>query len=214
MRDRDAILVQLFLKGYSVRPIEVRDALLQEFQWARSRLNTALRSTRFDDDRQIPPKHKESMRRSLGEADARFREADIVPPADTMIAAVRAARSPDPQSRMRRANFEQLDKLGEAVLVEILGGWLVNDAEFPSEVELLIERATDDKYLLARQSIGAISTFWHMISRAQPSSDWKLATQAFFESFRAREFASFHLVLALVFADKFKKALERGDKST
>jgi hypothetical protein len=207
-RDRDAILIQLFLKGYGVQPSEVRDALLREFRRARGRINAMIRSTRFDDDRQIPPNHKESMRRSLGEADARFRAVGMVPPPDTMIGAARAARSPDPQSRARSAKIKQLGNLDEAVLVEILGGWLVNDTELPNEVEVLIGRATDDQYSLARQFVGAVSSLWNLISRAQPSSDWKLATEALFESFHVREFASFHLALALVFADKFKKALE------
>jgi hypothetical protein len=213
-RDRDAILIQLFLKGYGVQPSEVRDALLREFRMARGRINAMVRSTRFDDDREIPPSHKKSMTRSLGEADARFRRVDLVPSPDTMIAAARAARSPDPQDHARRTNIKRRGNLDEAVLVEILGGWLVNDTEFPNEVEVLIGRATDDQYAFARQFIGAIRTFWRMISPAQSSSDWKLATEALFESFHVREFASFHLALALVFADKFKKALERGDKST
>ena len=101
IRSRDQILIMLFLNGHGVKPFEVREPIAREFGRARAKLNALMRSSRFDEEGQVPPKHKESLVRSLGPGDERFVKAGVILPADQMIAAVRAARSPDPESKLR-----------------------------------------------------------------------------------------------------------------
>jgi len=101
IKGRNEILIMLFLNGHGVKPFEVREPIAQEFAKARAKLNALMRSSRFDEEGQVPPKHKESLVRSLGPGDERFVKAGVILPPDQMIAAVRAARSPDPDSKLR-----------------------------------------------------------------------------------------------------------------
>ena len=111
IRSRDQILIMLFLNGHGVKPFEVREPIAREFGRARTKLIAVARSPRFEQDGVVPPKHKESLVRNLGNPDKRFVEAGVVLGPDQMIAAVRAARSPNPNSKLRTTTNPGSDNL-------------------------------------------------------------------------------------------------------
>ncbi len=92
-----------------------RPPIAREFGRARTKLVAMARSPRFDQDGVVPPKHKESLVRSLGNPDKRFVEAGVVLGPDDLIAAVRVARSPDLDSRARTNAKSGAEKLMLAI---------------------------------------------------------------------------------------------------
>jgi hypothetical protein len=147
IKDKNAVLVQLFLKGYGVRVFEVREPLRLELRRHRKRLNALVRSTRLDRSGDIPPKHMQSLVRSLGPADRRLADAEVVPAPTELVSLVRIARSPDPQTSSRAP------PVGNSILsavVPLLAGMLADDPEFPSPFEEIIMTASDEDYLEAR----------------------------------------------------------------
>jgi hypothetical protein len=143
IRSVDQILILLFVGGHSVKPYEVREPLIRELARVQAKLNAMARSHRFDKPGDIPPKHKESLARGLGEADKRFAEAGVAPNLEQMIAAIRAARSADPESGLRRrSNACESDPVVECLKVAI-GGFLATVPDVRGEVESTIMSATD-----------------------------------------------------------------------
>ncbi len=143
IRSRDQILIMLFLNGHGVKPFEVREPIAREFGRARTKLIGMMRSPRFDQDGAVPPKHKESLVRSIGRGDKRFVEAGVVLGPDQMIAAVRAARSPDPDSKLRTTANPGSENLMLEIFKFSFGGILSKDLEFPAEIDQIIANATD-----------------------------------------------------------------------
>jgi len=89
---RDALLLQLFLRGYGIKPFFVKDALRKEYRKACNRLNREARSGYLDNNRVLPPKHKESVLRSLGRPDGRLVDAALALQDDSLIHFVREAK--------------------------------------------------------------------------------------------------------------------------
>lgn len=58
---RDALLLQLFIRGYGVKPFLVRGVLRKEYRKACNQLNRQARSGYLDNNKPIPPKHKEKL---------------------------------------------------------------------------------------------------------------------------------------------------------
>jgi hypothetical protein len=169
IRSVDQILILLFVGGHGVKPYEVREPLIREFARTQAKLNAMARSPRFDQDGQIPPKHKQSLARNLGEPDKRFAEAGIAPNLDQMIAAIRAARSPDPESGLRRVtNTPSADPIVEALKMA-MGGFLAADPEFPGEVERTISGASDPDLLLVNDMIALARRFLVWLKGTNPS---------------------------------------------
>jgi hypothetical protein len=77
VRDRDAVLVQLFLSGYSVKPHEVREPLLTEFRKAREKINAPIRSIYIDRKGAIPPGRKRQLLEQFGPPDSRLLRAEV-----------------------------------------------------------------------------------------------------------------------------------------
>ena len=128
IRSCDQILIMLFLNGHGVKPFEVREPIAREFGRARAKLIAMARSPRFDQDGVVPPKHKESLVRSLGTGDERFVKAGVILPPDQMIAAVRAARSPDPESKLRTIMSSGAEDWRLQILKPAMGGILSKDS--------------------------------------------------------------------------------------
>jgi hypothetical protein len=149
IRSRDQILIMLFLNGHGVKPFEVREPIGREFGRARAKLNALTRSSRFDEEGQVPPKHKRTLVRSLGPGDERFVKAGVILPPDQMIAAVRAARSPDPDSKLRTIISPGAEDWRLQILKPALGGILSKDPEIPAEIDQIIANATDADLTLA-----------------------------------------------------------------
>lgn len=198
-KDRDAILVELFLKEHGVGAHEVREALVKEFLRAIGSLNGLLRSARVDEVGEVPPKHKESLIRSFGPADSRFVQAEIVPGSDDLITVVRAMRSSDPESAARKVcrGKSLISNLGALML----GGMLVQDPKYRNEFAKLIQQATDQELETAR---GIMATLRVLYSVLGPylSQNLQGAVEAFDVAFSQREFECFLLVLGLKFVAK------------
>jgi hypothetical protein len=143
IKSADQILIMLFLNGHGVKPFEVREPIAREYGRARTKLIAMARSPRFEQDGVVPPKHKESLVRNLGDPDKRFVEAGVVLGPDEMTAAVRVARSPDPDGRPRTNAKSGAEKLMLAIFKFALGGVLSRDPEFPAEIDQIIANATD-----------------------------------------------------------------------
>lgn len=89
---RDALLLQLFLRGYGIKPAHVRTALAREYRKAFNQLNRQARSGYLDNTKGVPPKHKQSLMASLGEIDPRLQAAGLAPKPDVMIDFLRSAK--------------------------------------------------------------------------------------------------------------------------
>jgi len=75
IRDSDALIVQLFLHGYSVDPHAVREPLIKEASKALAQLHATVRSTFVSRSGEIPVASKASIVRSLGKLDPVFASA-------------------------------------------------------------------------------------------------------------------------------------------
>lgn len=139
MKEADQILIMLFLNGRGVKPHEVREALARQFSRGRAKINAQARSTRFDEEGSIPPKHMESLVRSLGKADERLLAAKIVLPGAQMIEIMRAARNPDPESVRRNPKFAPAETLPVATLQSVLGGLMAVGDDDAGEAERLLK---------------------------------------------------------------------------
>jgi hypothetical protein len=197
IRSVDQILILLSVGGHGVKPYEVREPLIREFARAQAKLNAMARSPRFDQHGDIPPKHKESLARNLGEADKRFAEAGIAPNLDQMIAAIRAARSPDPESGLRRlSDARDSDPIVECLKMA-MGGFLATNPDFPGEVERTISSASDADLLLVNDMIALARGVLAWLARANPSPQVAGFIDAILISFTQPEFVASEFTILL-----------------
>ena len=197
IRSADQILILLFVGGHGVKPYEVREPLIREFARAQAKLNAMARSPRFDQDGDIPPKHKQSLARRLGEPDKPFAEAGIAPNLDQMIAAIRAARSPDPNSGLRRhSNAPYSDPIVECLKVA-MGGFLAADPDVRSEVESTIMSATDADLWLVNDMIALARRFLVWLKGTNPSPQIAGFIDAILISFTQPEFVATEFAILL-----------------
>jgi hypothetical protein len=85
MSGRDALRIQLFLRGYGVKPWDVREALRREYGKHLRTASAKIRSTYLDNNREIGERHKASLRKRMGELDNRLKDADLEMPTDFYI---------------------------------------------------------------------------------------------------------------------------------
>ncbi len=151
IKSADQIFIMLFLNGGGVRPFEVREPITREFARARAKVNAQARSVQFDQAGSIPPKHKDSLVRSLGQADERFLAAKIVLPGEQMIEIMRAARNPDPESARRK--IPSAETIPVAMLQSLVGGLLAVDGGAAGEAERLLLAASNSELETARSTL-------------------------------------------------------------
>jgi hypothetical protein len=95
MSRRDTLRIQLFLRGYGVKPWEIREAVRQEYARHLRSASSKVRSTYPDNTRDIGPRHKASLQKQMGALDNRLKDAGLEMPADFYIEMVRAGNAPD-----------------------------------------------------------------------------------------------------------------------
>jgi len=195
IRQTDEILIMLFINGYGVEPHEVREPLGREFVRVCAKINAQARSVRFDQEGAIPPKHKESLIRSLGQADERFLAASIVPPGAQMIEVMRAARHPDPESAQRKPKFASAETVPVALLQSLLGGLMAaEDDDDVGEAERLLRNTTNSELEAARSTLLSI----RQVFASGPIASNKIILgplrDAYLASFAQPEFVTVQLV--------------------
>jgi hypothetical protein len=99
IKGRDALRVQLFIRGYGVQAWDVRESLKKEFLRGLSELRPQLRSGYFLNSREPGPRHLASTDRQLGAIDPRFQSAGLKQTTEFYLDKVRlgfgaASRSP------------------------------------------------------------------------------------------------------------------------
>jgi hypothetical protein len=196
LKDRDVILVQLFIRGYSVAPHEVREALLKEYRKARNKLNAPLRSIYADRQGEIPPKRKKQLRGQLGPADSRLLKTGMVPADDLMIALVRGARSPDtdkeiPVAKLASQSFGLLQPL-----LNTLAGMLAHDDRYPTDVERTIRKTGARDYWRAICIFESTRKAFRVLSGSK-RIDLAAACDTIHSSLLSREISAFFLVMSL-----------------
>jgi hypothetical protein len=89
IKGRDALRVQLFVRGYGLEAWEVREALRKEFLRGLRELRPQLKSGYFSNSREPGPRHLASAERQLGIIDSRFESAELKQPTDFYLGKVR-----------------------------------------------------------------------------------------------------------------------------
>ena len=135
IKGRDALRVQLFVRGYGLEVWAVRESVRKEFLRGLRELRPQLRSGYFSNSREPGPRHLTSAERQLGVIDARFGSAWLKQPTDFYLDKVRlgfGAASHSPLSEM------------EGLLAADQGAHPVLDAAL---------KAKDEDYLSAREAV-------------------------------------------------------------
>lgn len=94
---RDALRIQLFVRGYSHPAWDVAHALAGEYVKFGKSITNQVRSGFADNQKSIGQKHKASFVQQLGTLDSRFDQAELRLPDDMYIAGLRTAKQ-DPIS--------------------------------------------------------------------------------------------------------------------
>ena len=89
IKSRDALRVQLFVRGYGLKVSEVRGSLRDEFLRGLSELRRVLRSQYFRNAREPGPGHLVAVERQLGSIDPRFELAGLQQPVQFYLQMVR-----------------------------------------------------------------------------------------------------------------------------
>jgi hypothetical protein len=203
LNSRDAILIALFLNGHGVKPFEVREPIAREFARARTKLNALMRSSRFDEEGPVPPKHKESLVRSLGPGDERFVKAGVILPPDQMVEAARAARSPDPESKLRTIMNSGAEDWRLQLLKPALGGILSEDPEIPAEIDQIIANATDADLTLSASILNLFRAVLSWLESKNRSPEIAGLLSGLLASFSQPEFIAAHFALQLTLLKRF-----------
>lgn len=164
---RDAIRLQLFLRGYSLSVDDVRNAVLNEYR--RAVKSFRLRSIYFENWKGIPNGRKESAVAELGVLDHRLDKAGLRLPNHIYIENMRAAKQkgledcPMPQPLFAVHGIEALPKQIEVAIQSVmkypsdlfsgLFNLADNDADSldPGCIEGTIQTADDTDYIQARE---------------------------------------------------------------
>jgi len=138
IKGRDALRVQLFVRGYGLKVSEVRGALRDEFLRGLSELRPSLRSQYFRSARGPGPGHLTAVERQLGSIDPRFESAGLKQPTQFILDKVRLGFGAASHSAL--AALEGL----------LLGG--LDDHPLPKLVDDALN-AGDDDYISARAAL-------------------------------------------------------------
>jgi hypothetical protein len=162
-----------------------------------------MRSSRFDEEGQVPPKHKKSLVRSLGPGDERFVKAGVILPPDQMIAAVRAARSPDPDSKLRTIMSPGAEDWRLQILKPALGGILSKDPEITAEIDQIIANATDADLTLGSSILNLFRAVLSWLESKNRSPEIAGLLDGLLASFSQPEFVAAHFALQLTLLKRF-----------
>jgi hypothetical protein len=136
---RDALRVQLFIRGYGLKVSEVRGSLRSEFLRGLSELRPSLRSKYFQDAQRDPgPRHLAAVERQLGTIDPRFEHAGLKQPTKFYLDKI-------------RVGFGAASRSG---LVEMEGLLLtgLDDRPLPKRINDALN-GSDDEYVSARAAL-------------------------------------------------------------
>ena len=200
---RDAIRVQLFLRGYSQPVWDVREALRKEYVSFVKAISKKIRSSHANGWGEIGPSHKASFVGQAGELDRRFEAAGLKLAADQIIEFIRYARQQPvkqvsesftgalEESLRRKPAFQQL----AAHLVGLFSGLLmfepdlkVSDIEV-SELSKLISSVEDEAFIRARRLYGVIvhsrfRGFWQVLRTDTQVEERRPASEAALSAIR------------------------------
>ena len=96
VRDSDALIVQLFMRGYGIKTEQFRAAIVKEAERAATMLSTSIRSTYADRAGRIPPGRKRSLLAQIGDQDERFKGGQYGLDPSLALDFVRIARAAPP----------------------------------------------------------------------------------------------------------------------
>ena len=152
IKGRDALRVQLFVRGYGLKVFEVRDAVRRELLRGLSELRPPLRSQYFHSQRDPGPAHLAAVERQLGSIDPRFESAGFKQPTEFMLKQIRLGFGV--LSRSLLAPLEGL----------LLAG--LDDHPLPKLIEEALN-ASDDDYMSARVALAWMerTTFRPLVGR-------------------------------------------------
>jgi hypothetical protein len=136
---RDALRVQLFIRGYGLKVSEVRGSLRSEFLRGLSELRPSLRSKYFQDAQRDPgPSHRAAVERQLGAIDPRFEAAGLKQPTKFYLDKV-------------RLGFGAVSRSGLAEMEGLLLTGL-DDRPLPKLIDDALN-STDDEYISGRVAL-------------------------------------------------------------
>jgi hypothetical protein len=138
IKGRDALRVQLFVRGYGLKVSEVRDAIRNELMRGLRELRPQLRSQYFHKAREPGPSHLAAVERQLGAIDPRFEAAGLKLPTKFYLDKV-------------RFGFGAVSRSG---LAEMEGLFLtgLDDRPLPKRVNDALN-GSDDEYVSARAAL-------------------------------------------------------------
>jgi hypothetical protein len=170
---RDAVRIQLFLRGYSMQAQEIRSALLTEYVNHSRSLLAQVRSRYIDNSKPIPKKHKQSLAQSLGPIDDRLFAADFELDPDTYIEMVRKAKQEplnfqnagSPQEHLPKLTSDGLafsnfatDMIGTLAGLLMLDPAPEDEQSEPDYIEAIIRRSDRRRYEQAREFYRVITS--------------------------------------------------------
>ena len=216
---RDAIRLQLFLRGYSQPVWDVREALCKEYIVGAKSLSNRIRSGYVDNWKSVPPKHKASLIRQTGTLDQRFEAAGLKVSDDQIVEIVRAAKQKPigPIPKITRAQVDEwrrnkppLRELLESFMPPFSGALMFNGdpqdgTEEINDIEKLIRSAGDPFFLSARRLLllmlrSRFSPFWEVVGgKASPQQQNDASDAATLASLNDPAFVALTLVQCLRF---------------
>jgi hypothetical protein len=152
IKGRDALRVQLFVRGYGLKVFEVRDAVRRELLRGLSELRPPLRSQYFHSERDPGPAHLAAVERQLGSIDPRFESAGFKQPTQFVLKQIRLGFG-----ALSRSLLAPLEGL-------LLAG--LDDHPLPKLIEEALN-ASDDDYMSARVALAWMerTTFRPVVGR-------------------------------------------------
>ncbi len=144
--ERDAIRVQLFLRGYGEK--DIRQAVWNQYSKNGRSLLAQVRSGYVDNAKEIPPIHKASLVEALGELDSRLGDAGLQLPNDYYIASLRTAKQAQTNwNAVDQKSINKIRRLRETLFEAIAS------AVVPCFAGLLMFSSKDDREAAGRDPV-------------------------------------------------------------
>ncbi|WP_336490665.1 hypothetical protein [Methylobacterium nigriterrae] len=154
--DRDAILLQLFVRGYSIEPHDIRTELATEYARARAKLNAPVRSVSADTFGPVRGKRRESLLKQMGQLDPRFDKAGVGVPNEFYIQALRLGRMPDTDSTSKHGRSIASPFTAITSASTLFSGMFYDHGSDDDPIKLLISLSTDAQIKIASGTLRAI----------------------------------------------------------
>lgn len=133
IKRRDALRVQLFVRGYGLKVSEVRGALREEFLHGLSELRPPLRSQYFQTAREPGPSHLGAQEQQLGPIDPRFESAGLKQPVQFYLQKVRLGFGAASHSALAALEGLPLEDLDDHTLPKLIDDALnASDGDYVS----------------------------------------------------------------------------------